>query len=70
MSELLCCPFCGKEAYVEKVRDQYIVMCFHRDNCYLRVSARPKYNIREALVKQWNRRKENENAGDGENDKY
>jgi len=67
MSELICCPFCGKEAFVEKRRDQYVVMCFHRQNCYLIEARGPKYNVREALVKQWNRRKEKENARIGEN---
>ena len=55
--ELMPCPFCRKEAWIEKCRDgRFRVVCFHDEDCYLK-GARIKSNIRESLVNQWNRRK-------------
>lgn len=60
MSELKPCPFCGGYAFVQKVKDQYTVHCYHKSNCYLVGSRAPRLNIQDVLIKEWNRRVSNE----------
>ncbi len=57
MSELKHCPFCGALAAVKKDGEIYTIECRHPTTCYLYLKKnRPKFFIREAAIKQWNRR--------------
>jgi len=59
-AKLKPCPFCGGMAFIERTNvNQYYVKCFHRTNCYLTGRAPRKYNVRDVLIKIWNRRNDN-----------
>ena len=63
MNELKPCPFCGGAADIEKRGEKYVVKCFHKDNCYLVGRALQKYNVKEAVIRKWNRRVANDDSG-------
>lgn len=60
MEKLKTCPFCGGLAFIERSHEQFYVKCYHRTNCYLVGRLPQKYNIREAAVRMWNRRVDEE----------
>lgn len=59
MDKLKPCPFCGTEVVLRKNKKSGMLTIsgIHSQNCILYYTKLPKYNIEEAAVIQWNRRR-------------
>ena len=53
MSELKCCPFCGGEAYTDKIGKPLFTIRCTNINCYCEISK----NSLEDAINAWNTRK-------------
>ena len=59
------CPFCGAIARVERNGEMYSVVANHNNYCYMYKMPTPKAFVKDAVIRQWNRRTADENYVSG-----